>query len=543
MTAAPDGAALWQDLSEAKPAVLALDGPSDLAALHGLLRQLHLQPQASDSGALLLGFGRADQAASAALALQSAGAGCGIGADLQDAASAMRLAQAAGAGEALVSEALRDQLVAGLDAELDQNEEVAGSAPSYRLRPCGAGSGPEGATMPTLVMLPLRARPGGHCDPVYGELLTHAIGRALSQNKAWRLISPLSAAAFRHREPQGGELRQRLRASHVIAGSVDATGKQLHLQIELTDAHSGERLWSERLSHPAYMARVPDNPFGRAVAAAVSLQVFGRVLEPGPMAALADLDSCKLLFSAMTLMHRAASGDFQHSQALLEHLRERDPQSGEPHAWMAKWRVMRVARGLSADIQADTRLAQQAADQALQKQGDRSLPLAIDGVVQAFLAQDLARAEAQLTAAIGANPNEALAWLYLSAVHAYQDRGEKAADAAGMAQLLSPLDPMRYYFDSFAAHALLAAGRFSEAIVLASRSMSANNRHLPTLRTLAIARHLNGQEAQAHEAVQALRRLDPAYSLKVFAERYPGRGSEFARRSAAALREAGLPEG
>jgi hypothetical protein len=40
--------------------------------------------------------------------------------------------------------------------------------------------------------------------------------------------------------------------------------------------------------------------------------------------------------------------------------------------------------------------------------------------------------------------------------------------------------------------------------------------------------------AQASEAVQALRGLDPSYSLHSFNTRYPGRGTAFAARCALA---------
>ena len=562
--AASKDTTMWTDLTRAQRALIAIDvaepPPADdgahwqslIAKLqHGLPEGQQGQVLDRQAQRLLMSFEQSAHAVEAALLIQQASGGAatarfrvGLHAHEQQASE---LAGLAVPGEVLLSEALRDQIVAGLDAEIEELGETqleGQSARLFRLQPCAEAVPTWGLfadKKPTLVMLPLRVLAGNRCDPVYAELISYGAMRGLSQNKAWHLISRLSSEAYRHRSPVAGELQRRLRASHVLSGSVSIDGKLLHAQLELMDAHSGERVWADRISHPFHMARAADNPFGRAIVEAVSHAVFGSVSGSGSLASLGDLDSYTLLFSAMALMHRVAGADFARSQVMLEHLVQRHPESCEPEAWLAKWHVMKVARGLSPDIDADSALARQHAERALQGSGDRALALAIDGVVQAFLLQDLDRAEAQLTAAIADNPNESLAWLFMSALYAYRDRGNAAADAAGMALMLSPLDPMRYYFDSFASHAMLAAGRLNEAIVLAGRSLRTNNRHLPTHRTLAIARVLNGQEAQGRESVAALRRLDPGYTLQRFETRYPGRGTPFAARCAEALRSAGLP--
>ena len=129
----------------------------------------------------------------------------------------------------------------------------------------------------------------------------------------------------------------------------------------------------------------------------------------------------------------------------------------------------------------------------------------------------------------------------MSALHAYRDRGPEAAQAARTALHLSPLDPIRYFYDSFAAHAMLAAGHLDEAIALAQRSLRSNTTHMPTHRSLAIALAMDGQMEAARKAVLELRRVDPKYSIAMFQTRYSGRGTAFAERCADALRAAGLP--
>ena len=118
-----------------------------------------------------------------------------------------------------------------------------------------------------------------------------------------------------------------------------------------------------------------------------------------------------------------------------------------------------------------------------------------------------------------------------------------AADAALNAISLSPLDPLKYYYDAFASHAMLAAGRYGEAVDFGRRSLRANCTHGPTFRALSIALVRNGEVDEARQTIRRMLTLEPHFTIKVFRERYPLPESEQAKRHCEALHEAGLPEG
>lgn len=535
----------------APQACLALDAPG--ANLDQLLPAGIPAPQLGDDGGLYLRLDAAATAARVALSLKAAapdiplrfgislhaGAEAGWGATNQE---ARHLALQAQPGEVLASESACDQLVPGLDAEVSVRQGAQGAI-SYLLGPADAPARDLAHAMPVLMLLPLRVAPGNSCDPLYAELLTYSIQRALAQHKAWRIISRQTTEAFRHRSAQASVTQGICRATHVITGTVSHNGRQLNATLHAMRTDTGAEAWRQVISHPAALARWTENPYGRDALQGLSDALLGAPCEERDMGGLPELDSYRLLFSAMTLMHRRSLLDFERSQRLLHTLAERHPGASEPQAWLAKWHVMRVARRLSPSVVDDTRAAQAAAQRALEGSGDHALALTIDGHVQAYLGRDFAAAEDQLLQALVANPSESLAWLYLSAVHVYQGRGAEAANAAGMAQLLSPLDPMRYYFDSFAAHALLAAGRAQQAAVLAQRSISALPTHVPTYMTLAIARAELDQDALGRQVIEQLRRIEPHYSIALFQDVYPGASAPYGQAWAQHLRRLSLPEG
>ena len=220
---------------------------------------------------------------------------------------------------------------------------------------------------------------------------------------------------------------------------------------------------------------------------------------------------------------------------------ERDPVSAAPHAWLAKWHVMRIAVGASENPLRDSEAATACAERALACDSDDALALAVGAHVAAWARHDLDVAETRLAQALAVNPNEPLAWLWNAMVHAWRGRGAEAVLSADRALSLSPLDPMIYYFNSLASTANLVGERYERAIELATRSIRENRLHTPTLRALAVGQVLAGRLDEARETVHRLRELEPGLTVAAFRARYPGRDSPQAAGFADALLAAGLP--
>jgi tetratricopeptide (TPR) repeat protein len=255
-----------------------------------------------------------------------------------------------------------------------------------------------------------------------------------------------------------------------------------------------------------------------------------------------QLDAYAITLRGVELMHRLSPEDFLQARTAFETAIARDPVSPHPHAWLAKWHIMRVALGGSDNAARDAADATASAERALACDSDDALALAVSALVAAWSRHDLDVAETRLAQALASNANEPLAWLWNGITHAWRGRGAEAIQCTDRALSLSPLDPMSYYFSSLASTANLIGERYERAIELAERSLRENCLHTPTLRTLAAAQILSGRTEQARETVRHLRQLEPNLTVTVFKERYPGRGSPQAVRFADALEAAGLPQ-
>ncbi len=464
---------------------------------------------------------------------------------------AERLCKLAGAGETVVSADLRADLVHGLDPEcVDLGDfdfkHVMGKVRAFRLGPPAPALALPGfdtlwQERPSFAVLPLVVDPQDANAGIVAEVVADQLIHELSVCGVWRVISRLSMVAFRGRSVGFDEIAKHLNPTWVVSGRCRVAGSLVRVSLEVAEVRTASVLWSETIEAPGSDLFHIEQALGRRIVESMLHAIFSFELQRSRTQPLPSLGSHTLLFSAVSLMHRVSEQDFMRGRAFLEQLCERHPRAPDPHAWFAKWHVMRVVQGWAQDPDQAAADARRCANRALEERSDHALGLAMDGLIIGLLHKDLAHSMQRYEAAIAANPNEALAWLFMSALHAYSDRGAEAATAAETALRLSPLDPIRYFYDSFAAHAMLAAGRAEEAIRYAKRSLRAHGSHLPTHRTLAIAHAVSGDMEQAHRSVQRLLELAPGYSVSSFLRRYPASESALGRRSAQALREAGLP--
>jgi tetratricopeptide (TPR) repeat protein len=204
--------------------------------------------------------------------------------------------------------------------------------------------------------------------------------------------------------------------------------------------------------------------------------------------------------------------------------------------------VLRVWQGWSTDPKEDAQRALERTKRALDSDPQCSLAIVIDGLVHMNLFKRLDVAEQRFESALAVNPNDSLGWLLKGTLHAFRGEGALAMAGSQRALRLSPLDPIRYYYDALAATAALSAGRYEKAIDLAQRSLRANRTHISTLRAMAIAQWQLGQAEAAKKTVQQLMQLEPGLTVRRYLERSPSSAYETGRVWSEALREAGVPQ-
>ena len=471
-----------------------------------------------------------------------------------------RLADLAQADETLVSAPFRDRLTEELDATVQdlgdcllKHESVPFRA--YRVSPPTTPSPQDftapavsaDAAQPTLAVVPLRARGNDDAFFAVGDLVADRVIDQLGRSRHVRVISRLTGAAFRAPQHAASVIRSHLHARYVLTGSYRVVGASLQgllaVRIELTDTDRGEVIWrleqrgsvGELLSKHSELVHAIASGTHHAVLAATV-----RALEQQP---IASLDHYTLMLGGITLMHRSTPDAFETSRRALEALIERAPHLHAASAWLAKWYVLRVTRGLTTQPATDADVALRHARVAQAAPDSRSLGLAMEGFVHLHLEKDFAQALRQIERACHHNPSEPLAWLFGGVAHSFLDQAQPAQLASQRALALSPLDPLLYYFESLAASSAIVARRYDDAINLCQRSLRRNVMHLHTHRALVTACWAADRPRQARTAAQHLLRLAPGYSVSAFRRTAASADTAFGQLMAEALLASGVPPG
>jgi adenylate cyclase len=270
--------------------------------------------------------------------------------------------------------------------------------------------------------------------------------------------------------------------------------------------------------------------------------VLSHVLQRVRGSELPSLETYALLFGGVTLLHRMGRRDFDRAHDLLQAAADRAPRHPSPQAWLAQWHVLRAQQGWVSNAQETAGRARDCAQRALDADPEDSLALTMDALVHVHFLRRLDEAAALYEKAVTVNPNDSQAWLHKGMLHAFRGQAEAGVNDTERALTLSPLDPMKYYYDSLAASAAATAGRYERAIELAERSLAINCLHTSTLRVLALSQTLNGEVDAARVTVTRLLTLEPDFTVQRFLARAPGADFEVGQRFARALREAGVPE-
>lgn len=465
---------------------------------------------------------------------------------------AARLMSLAAPGEIVVSQHVRDGLTPSLDADVEDLGDcyVKGLTQpirAYRVGPPGrqpmvGSAAPFDELAPSIAVVPFTSHSHANDRGVIGEILAEEIIRRLSHSSELKVVSRLSTSAFSGRNASLDEIGAHLGADYVFSGTYSTGNSHLKLDIELAEARSGRTLWAERLEDDLASIVSEGQELIERLIAGIRDAVTARELQRSRTQPLPTLRAYTLLMGAVSLMHRLSLPDFEEAYRLLQALLERGVRHPLPIAWLGNWHVLRVQQGWSDDPQRDTYLAAECTKRALDMDPDNSLALAVNGFVHVNLLKKFDVAEQSYERAIAVNPSNALAWLLKGTLHAFKSEGEQAVEHTERALALSPLDPHRYFYDSLAATAAAAAGRFERALELAERSLRANRKHTSTLRVMTVAQWQLGRRDEARRTVQELLKLQPSLTVSGWLRSSPAAAYPIGRIAAEIWRKAGVPE-
>lgn len=466
---------------------------------------------------------------------------------------AARLRDLGGPNEIVISAAVRDQLTDGIGVTIEDlgTLELRGMGrPVRAFRAWPAGPAPavsperkrRSGDRPSIAVLPFRNLSRDPAHDFLGELIAEDLICNLSRLTDLFVISRLSTTRFRGRLYDSRNVAEVLGVRYVVSGSIHTQGSRLVMTVELTDAEPGQVLWSDK-PFQGSLAKFFDlqDQLSAHIATHVVPYIRNRELQRARAKRPENLTAYERTLRAIDLLHRSSQEDMEQARIMLEAAIAADPAYAAPHAWLARWHVLRVGQGWSTDLKKDEAKANRHAEDAIDRDSTDSLALSVHGLVAAYLDKDLETAIARYDRALAINPSAASVWVWRSSALAWLGRGKEAVERSQRAIELSPFDPHRYYFNSIAGTAHAVDEQYEQAIEFCQRALRENRMFISAHRVLTISLALAGRLEEAKRSGEEVMKLEPNLTVSGWRSRYPGNASEHTVRFCEALAMAGVP--
>lgn len=432
---------------------------------------------------------------------------------------AARLCAMAQPGGTICSAAFRSELGDGVQADIhDLGERVAKNLAEpvrvFALMPPGERPAvllPSAEDLrPAVAVVPFVAMPADPEHDALGHAMADDIIASLSRHPGLRVLSRASTAAVRGQPLPLTRLRELLGANFLLTGQFYVRGKRVRLAAELAELREGQVLWAGGVAGEVEAVFDGQDDLVPHIVAQVSQQVLAHELTRVRSLPMESLASYSLYLGAEGLVNSLVAQDFHSAQEVLEHLSERHPRQAAPHALMASWHLFKALQGWTADVAREAEMALSQAQRAMEK--DPALPAALvaDGVARAYARRDFAGATASYREAIRRDPHCAPAWARLSECQSQLGEHEAALESVSRAIGLSPLDPQRFVYESYAARTSFVVKRYDQAAELARASVRRHALHAPSHRLLVASLWVAGRHDEAREAAANYRRLLPS---------------------------------
>ena len=316
-------------------------------------------------------------------------------------------------------------------------------------------------------------------------------------------------------------LCRNLKVRYVVDGSIKRREDYDLMTIKLLDGLDSTIVWGETFR----VSPNDTNGMKRTLARTIcQLDVLLRTREIQRVSKL-EPD----VFSAYDCVIRAISNiqkmtpiAFSQAAALFDRAIEIDPDFAAVYTWKILWEIFCIGQGWADDPQAEVIRANRIANEALQRDPDDSLALAIRGHFESFVNHNFDQAELLLERSVAINSYSAFSWVLKALTSAYVGRPVQALEHLEYVEEICPIEPQFQFFFNLAKCVAYTFNRdYSQGAVWGRRVICENpgftNGYKPLIVCLA---HL-GQVGEAKRHLSTLLELEPTFSIQSMSLSYP----------------------
>lgn len=382
----------------------------------------------------------------------------------------------------------------------------------------------------SIAVLPFVNLTGDDRFNLFGESLAEEITTGLGRFRVLFVIDRFSAAAIAQTTQDVAQIGQRLGASHLAQGSIQATATGLRITVRLIRAPVRAQLWSEVFE--CELKETPGVPARIAAAIVATLQnrVEHAIVES--TRGKPSMEAYECLLRGIRHLRGYAVDDNAKALVLFREAVRLNPDYPLARAYLAFGEYVAndyAFAPLDAQISCRSQLQDAAADAP-----DDGRICWLLGIVQGYMG-DLEDEARQYKRALVLNPNDANAAASLGVSLAIKGQGPEGIAQIREAMRLNPYHPEWYWIDL--GTAFFAARRYDDAIEAYKRRTKPK---VMVLSRMAACYAFLGLDLEARDAARRVLAQDPAFRVSQL--RITGATADHSAHLRAGMLKAGLPE-
>ncbi len=351
---------------------------------------------------------------------------------------------------------------------------------------------------PSIAVRPFTNIGGDPANEYFSDGITEDIIARLSQIGGLRVISRTSVMQYKTTDKTIRQIGQELGVEYVLEGSVQRSDEDVRIIAQLIDASTDVHVWSQIFDQRINDILAVQSEVAERIAAELKAQ-----LTPTVLADLRDNRSVDPAAYTLVLKGReAARGGDAEGRAraiiLFDSAIAKDSSYVGAYSALAEAMVPATIGTDEGPPAPEYPRVTEAIDRAMSRHGRAEFHLLeLDRAARSW---DFARAEAQATRAIHANPNYSRAYHHRGMILARTGRYAEALEQLTRAQ---KLDPRSAVVNADLGELLYAMGRFDDAIAQLRHTLELDSRSPLARMNLGLAYQAKGMH---DEAVRELRR-------------------------------------
>jgi TolB-like protein/class 3 adenylate cyclase len=364
----------------------------------------------------------------------------------------------------------------------------------------------------SIVVLPFANLGRANKDEQFADGLTETLTTDLARIAHSAVIAHNTAFTFKGKPVDVREIGKQLQVRYILEGSVQRSGHRIRVNVQLTDAESGNQLWADRFDKTSGdLLQMQDEIVGR-VAGALNAPLIAAEAQKAEHST--NPASTDLYFQGMAWVNKGLRPDWlDRARSCFEKAKATDDSNLEALIGIGMVDTLRGIACAGDNPAGALESAESLLTEALSSAPDHAWAHCLMAAVLISTRRP-ERGMMQCEHALGLNPSLASAHAMLGLAKYLIGQGEETEIHVEEALRLSPLDTFAYLWMLFAGVAKIQTEEYGKAIEWLRRSIDTNTNSPWAHFHLGVALQLTGKAEEARAETQVGLLLDPAFTTE-----------------------------